>query len=157
MDVFWEELTFGLGDRRELIRTIIRLIASVLIAAIIGYQREAAGKAAGLRTHILVSVGGTIFVLACISAGMREDATSRVMQGIATGIGFIGAGTIIKRETQVEGLTTAAGLWATCAIGVVIGLGELGIALIAAVVTFAVLAVVGRIEAKRTDIENNTN
>lgn len=154
MDVFWEELTFGLGDRRELTRIIIRLIASVLIAGIVGFQRETAGKAAGLRTHILVSVGSTIFVLGCIGAGMREDATSRVIQGIATGIGFIGAGTIIKRGTQVQGLTTAAGLWATCAIGVVIGLGELGIAIIAAVLTFIVLAVVGRIEDKYMDNDN---
>jgi len=154
MDILWEELTFGLGDRRELIRIVIRLIASVLIAGIVGFQRETAGKAAGLRTHILVSVGSTIFVLGCIGAGMREDATSRIIQGIATGIGFIGAGTIIKRETHVQGLTTAAGLWATCAIGVVVGLGELGIALIASVLTFIVLAVVGRVEDKYSDNDN---
>lgn len=148
MDVLWEELTFGLPDGRQFIQVIVRLTASVLIAGIVGYQREASGKAAGLRTHILVSIGSTVFVLGCIGAGMREDAISRVIQGIVTGIGFIGAGTILKRETSIHGLTTSAGLWTTCAIGVLIGLGELGIAIMAAIVTFLVLAVVGRFEQK---------
>ncbi|NOT48189.1 MAG: MgtC/SapB family protein [Acidobacteria bacterium] len=146
MDVLWDELSFGLLDRRQLIQVIVRMISSVLIASIIGFQREAARKSAGLRTHILVSLGSTIFVIGCIGAGMREDAISRVIQGIITGIGFIGAGTIIKRETNIKGLTTSAGLWATCAIGVIVGLGELGIALIAAVLIFLVLTIVRRIE-----------
>ena len=151
MDVLWEELTFGLPERRQLIQIAVRLAASVVIAGLIGFQRESAGKSAGLRTHILVSLGSTIFVLACIGAGMREDATSRVIQGIVTGIGFIGAGTILKRETQIVALTTAAGLWATCAIGVLIGLGELGIALLAAVVILVVLTAVRWIEEKYID------
>ncbi len=148
MDVIWDELTFGLPDRRQFIQVIVRLTASVLIAGIIGYQREASGKAAGLRTHILVSIGSTLFVLGCIGAGMSEDGISRVIQGIVTGIGFIGAGTILKRETDIKGLTTSAGLWTTCAIGVLIGLGEVGIAIMAAIVTFIVLAVVGRFDQK---------
>jgi putative Mg2+ transporter-C (MgtC) family protein len=141
MDVFWDELTFGLPERKQFIQVIVRLLASVLIAGLIGYQRESSGKSAGLRTHILVSLGSTVFVLGCIGAGFREDATSRVIQGIVTGIGFIGAGTIIKREAEsrIEGLTTSAGLWTTCALGVVVGLGELGIALISGVVAFLVL------------------
>jgi len=151
MDVLWEELTFGLPDRRQFIQVVVRLTASVLIAGIIGYQREASGKAAGLRTHILVSIGSTVFVLGCIGSGMHEDAISRVIQGIVTGIGFIGAGTILKRETDIKGLTTSAGLWTTCAIGVLVGLGELGIAIMAAIVTFLVLAVVGRLEQKYSD------
>ena len=151
MDVLWDELTFGLPDRRQFIQVVVRLTASVIIAGIIGLQRESAGKAAGLRTHILVSLGSTIFILGCIGVGMREDAMSRVIQGIVTGIGFIGAGTIIKRETQIEGLTTSAGLWATCAIGVVVGLGELGIALMAAVAALIVLTVVRWVEARYVD------
>lgn len=154
MDVLWEELTFGLPDRRQFIQVIVRLAASVLIAGIVGYQREASGKAAGLRTHILVSIGSTVFVLGCIGAGMREDAISRVIQGIVTGIGFIGAGTILKRETDIKGLTTSAGLWTTCAIGVLIGLGELGIAIMTAIVTFLVLTVVGRLEQKFIDSDD---
>ena len=156
MDVLWEELTFGLPDRRHFIQVLVRLTASVLIAGIVGYQREASGKAAGLRTHILVSIGSTVFVLGCIGAGMREDAISRVIQGIVTGIGFIGAGTILKRETDIKGLTTSAGLWTTCAIGVLIGLGELGIAIMAAIATFLVLTVVGRLEHKFIDKDDQT-
>lgn len=151
MDVLWNELTFGLPERKQLIQVIVRLLASVIVAGIIGFQRETAGKSAGLRTHILVSLGSTVFVLGCIGAGMHEDALSRVIQGIVTGIGFIGAGTILKRETQIEGLTTSAGLWTTCAIGVVIGLGELGIALISAVIALIVLTVVRWVEERYVD------
>lgn len=155
MDVIWDELTFGLPDRRQLIQVVVRLLASVVVAGLIGLQRESAGKAAGLRTHILVSLGSTVFVLGCIGAGFREDAISRVIQGIVTGIGFIGAGTILKREakSQIKGLTTSAGLWTTCAIGVVIGLGELGIALIAAVIALIVLTGLRWFEARYVDSE----
>ena len=148
MDVLWNELTFGLPERTQLIQVIVRLSASVLIAGIIGFQREAAGKEAGLRTHILVSLGSTVFVLGTIGAGWHEDAQSRVIQGIVTGIGFIGTGTILKQGTDIKGLTTSAGLWTTCAIGVIVGLGEIGIALITAILTFIVLAIVGRIEER---------
>ena len=157
MDVFWDELTFGLPEQKQLIQVIVRLLASVLVAGLIGFQRESAGKAAGLRTHILVSLGSTVFVLGCIGAGFREDAVSRVIQGIVTGIGFIGAGTILKRESEarIEGLTTSAGLWTTCAIGVVIGLGELGIALISAVIAFLVLTALQWFEARYVDKEGD--
>lgn len=154
MDVLWEELTFGLPERKQLLRVLIRVAASVLLAGLVGYQRESAGKAAGLRTHILVSLGSTIFVLGAIGAGMREDAVSRVIQGIITGIGFIGAGTILKKEFDIKGLTTSAGLWTTCAIGVVVGLGELGIALIAAILTFAVLTVVQYVENRDPEVSD---
>jgi putative Mg2+ transporter-C (MgtC) family protein len=151
MDVLWNELTFGLPDRTQFIRVVVRLVASVIVAGIIGIQRESVGKSAGLRTHILVALGSTVFVLGAIGAGMHEDAISRVIQGIVTGIGFIGAGTILKRETQIHGLTTSAGLWTTCAIGVVIGLGELGIGLISGVIALIVLTVVRRIEERYVD------
>lgn len=148
MDVLWEELTFGLPDRRQFIQFCVRMLMSVLLGGLIGYQRETAGKAAGLRTHILVSLGSTVFVLGCIGANFGQDAVSRVIQGIVTGIGFIGTGTILKREADIQGLTTSAGLWTTCALGVVIGLGELGVAIIAAVLAFVVLTVIARIEAR---------
>jgi len=147
MDVLWEELTFGIPERRQLIQVVVRLLASALIAGIIGFQRESAGKSAGLRTHILVSLGSTVFVLGCIGFDMGSDAISRVIQGVVTGIGFIGAGTILKRGSNVEGLTTSASIWMTCAVGILIGLGELGIALIAAVLTFSILALVGKVES----------
>jgi putative Mg2+ transporter-C (MgtC) family protein len=151
METVWNELTFGLPESKQLIQVIVRLLASVLIAGIIGFEREASGKSAGLRTHVLVALGSTVFVLGAMNAGMHEDAVSRVIQGIVTGIGFIGSGTIIKQDVKIHGLTTSAGLWTTCAIGVVVGLGEIGIALIAGALAFLVLTVVGKIEDRYVD------
>ena len=148
MEIFWEELTSGMPDRGQLVRVIIRLVAATLLGAVVGYQREKAGKPAGLRTHILVSLGTTVFVLACSGVGMSSDGLSRVIQGIATGIGFIGAGSILKlnEERDIQGLTTSAGIWITAAIGVAVGLGSLGVALLSTFLTLIVLALVGRVE-----------
>lgn len=145
MDIFWSELTTGIPEGRQLIVIIIRLLASVLCGAAIGWERETAGKAAGLRTHILVTSGTTVFVLGCMGAGMTadSDAISRVIQGIVTGIGFVGAGSILKRESEsrIQGVTTSAGIWMAAAIGVTIGLGGLGLALMATVLSLIVLRV----------------
>lgn len=148
MEILWQELSFGFADRNELIRILIRLFASFLCGGLIGFQREKFGKPAGLRTHILVSLGTTVFVLGCSGAGMGSDALSRIIQGIVTGIGFIGAGSILKidAERDVKGLTSAAGVWMTAAIGVVIGLGELGLALITTALTLIVLTAIASIE-----------
>ena len=137
METFWTELTAGIPDSTELAHMLIRLIAAILLGALVGLQRERAGKAAGLRTHILVALGTTMFVLASTSSGMSLDAVSRVIQGLATGIGFIGAGAILKLNDtrEIQGLTTAAGIWMTAAIGVAIGLGNLGLAILATVLT----------------------
>src|SRR5262245_13183201 len=124
MEIFWEELASGLPDSRQLVRVIIRMIAASLLGAIVGIQREKAGKPAGLRTHMLVCLGTAVFVLACSGVGMSLDGVSRVIQGIVTGIGFVGAGSILKlnEERDIQGLTTAAGVWMTAAIGVAVGL-----------------------------------
>ena len=116
----------------------------MLAGGIIGFQREASGKAAGLRTHILVCMGTALFVLAAAGSDMQQDAMSRVVQGLATGIGFLGAGAILKLESsrQIRGLTTAAGIWLTAALGVAIGLGQLGTAAIGTAFAWVVLAVV---------------
>jgi putative Mg2+ transporter-C (MgtC) family protein len=113
-------------------------------------QREKAGKPAGVRTHMLVSLATALVVLACAGMGMQFDAQSRVIQGIVTGIGFIGAGSILKlsEERDIQGLTTAAGLWLTAAIGIACGVGTLGIALIASIVTVGLLALAGIIESR---------
>ena len=141
MDVFWSELSFGIPDGRQFVILLIRLIASAVLGAAIGYERETAGKAAGLRTHILVTSGTTVFVLGCAGAGMESDALSRVIQGIVTGIGFVGAGSILKKENEhnIQGVTTSAGIWMAAAIGVSVGLGELGLALLATLLSLAVL------------------
>jgi putative Mg2+ transporter-C (MgtC) family protein len=142
MDVIWEELLAGLGDARQLIHVLIRLTAATLLGAVIGIQRERAGKPAGLRTHMLVTLGTAVFVLACAGVGMSSDGLSRVIQGIVTGIGFIGAGSILKLSEQrdVQGLTTAAGVWMTAAIGVAVGLGSLGVALLSTIFTLIILS-----------------
>jgi len=141
MDPLWEELTNGFPDRHRLVIVLVRLFAAVLLGAVVGIERERAGKPAGLRTHMLVSLGTAVVVIACSDAGMSHDGLSRVIQGIVTGIGFIGAGTILKLNEQgeIQGLPTAAGVWMTAAIGVAAGLGILGIALIGTVVTVLVL------------------
>jgi len=145
MDIFWEELTSGLPNERQLVHVIIRLVAATLLGAIVGLQRERAGKPAGLRTHILVTLGTAVFVLACSGVGMSSDGLSRVIQGIVTGIGFIGAGSILKlnEERDIKGLTTAASVWMTAAIGVAVGLGSLGVALLSTLFTLIILALAG--------------
>ena len=141
MELLWQELTNGLPDSTRLWTLLIRVIAATLLGALLGFQRERAGKPAGLRTHILVSVGTAVVVLACASSGMDMDGLSRVIQGIVTGIGFIGAGSILKvsEEKDIRGLTTAAGLWLTAAVGVACGLGTIGIAIIASILALIVL------------------
>ena len=145
MDLLWQELTHGLPDTRQLVTVLLRVIAAVVLGGIVGIEREKAGKPAGLRTHILVSVGTALVVLACAGSGMSMEGLSRVIQGIVTGIGFIGAGSILKldEERDIKGLTTAAGLWLTAAIGVACGLGALGVAIIGAVVALLILALEG--------------
>jgi putative Mg2+ transporter-C (MgtC) family protein len=148
MEIFWEELTAGLPNARQLAHVLIRLTAAALLGAVIGFERERAGKAAGLRTHILVALGTCVFVLSCAGYGMSSDGLSRVIQGIVTGIGFLGAGSILKINEQrdIQGLTTAAGIWITAAIGVAVGLGTLGLAILATVLTLIVLTLLGRFD-----------
>jgi putative Mg2+ transporter-C (MgtC) family protein len=127
---------------------VIRLLVAMLLGAIVGIQREQTGKPAGLRTHMLVALGAALFVLASVEFGMTSADLSRVIQGLATGIGFIGGGAILKlsAEREIQGLTTAAGIWMTAAIGVAVGLGRIVLALLSVLLTWFILAVVGKIE-----------
>jgi putative Mg2+ transporter-C (MgtC) family protein len=148
MDTLWQELTLGLGSAVQLERMLIRVVVAVVLGGLVGIQREHAGKPAGVRTHMLVCLGTAVVVLACAGMGMQQDAQSRVIQGIVTGVGFIGAGSILKlsQERDIQGLTTAAGLWMTAAIGIACGVGTIGIALLSAVLTVILLALAGVIE-----------
>jgi putative Mg2+ transporter-C (MgtC) family protein len=154
MDLLWSELTGGIPDGQHLAVILIRLLAATVLGATIGYEREKAGKPAGLRTHILVTAGTAVFILGCLGAGIHSnsDAISRVIQGIITGIGFVGAGSIMKRETEknIQGITTSAGIWMTAAIGVTIGLGGLGLAIVATALTLVVLRVTHWFERRTT-------
>jgi len=157
MDLLWHEFTAGFPDRTRLAVVLIRVIAATLLGAFVGIERERAGKPAGLRTHILVCLGTTVVVLACSSVNMGLDGLSRVIQGIVTGIGFVGAGSILKlsEQREIRGLTTAAGLWMTAAIGVAVGLGGLGLAVIGTVLTLLVLALEHMVDSRIRTRKNN--
>lgn len=136
-------------------RVSIRLLLAAILGGLLGYERETHGKAAGLRTHMLVAIGSALFVLVPELAGAEHDALSRVIQGIVTGIGFLGAGTILKgrRETEVLGLTTAAGIWLTAAIGITVGLGHEATAVLGTLLALFVLNfvphVIDRLQARK--------
>ncbi|MNT54302.1 putative Mg(2+) transport ATPase [compost metagenome] len=119
---------------------------AVVLGGLIGYEREAAGKAAGLRTHMLVALGSALFVLVPLQAGVPLADMSRVLQGLIAGIGFLGAGAILKQsdEAHIKGLTTAASIWMVAAIGVAAGLGRETTAVIATVFTLIILQILWR-------------
>jgi putative Mg2+ transporter-C (MgtC) family protein len=119
---------------------VLRLLLAATLGAIIGFQRERAGKAAGLRTHILICVGAALFTIASLYGfGFGVD-PSRVAAGIVTGIGFLGAGAILHRQGGiVEGLTTAATIWAVAGIGLAVGAGLYLVSAVTMVITLAVL------------------
>jgi putative Mg2+ transporter-C (MgtC) family protein len=128
-----------------------RLGLAALLGALMGIQRERVHSAAGLRTHILVGLGAALFVLADLESGGGQDAVSRVVQGVIAGIGFLGAGTILKigDRAEVLGLTTAASIWVTAAVGVAAGLGHVWLAGLAAILGWFVLGPLARFEKKR--------
>jgi putative Mg2+ transporter-C (MgtC) family protein len=125
MNEFLDELRTELPTVHELLSVSFRLGLASVLGAIPGLQREKQGQAAGLRTHMMVALGAAIFVMAALEAGATIDATTRVIQGLATGIGFVGAGAILKssQEHEIRGLTTAASIWLTAGIGTAVGLG----------------------------------
>ncbi|MBB6564034.1 putative Mg2+ transporter-C (MgtC) family protein [Acidovorax soli] len=128
-------------DAGEATRIVVRLAVAAVLGGLLGWEREHAGKAAGIRTHMLVAMGAALFVLVAQQVGISAADNSRVIQGIVAGVGFLGAGTILKgdAEHQVKGLTTAAGIWLTAAIGVAAGLGREVTAVLSAVLALAVL------------------
>ena len=153
METFLNEMVSGLPTCEQAFRVFIRLLAATLLGAVVGYERERTGKSAGLRTHMLVAVSAAMFVLAPLEAGMSASDVSRIIQGIATGIGFIGAGAILKvtGDREIQGLTTAAGIWMTAAVGLAAGLGRLGLAAIGVALAWIILYIVARIEPQIPD------
>ena len=153
VDSLLAELTSGLPDIKQSVSLLTRLVIAMLCGALIGAQREAIGKPAGLRTHMLVAMGAALFVLAPLHIGMELEGISRVIQGIITGIGFLGAGAILKLQEKrvIEGLTTAAGIWMTAAVGIAAGLGRLGLALVSTILAWITLSLIGRIENRMNE------
>lgn len=145
MTQFIDELRVGFFTAEDGARVTIRLLAAMLAGAIAGFDRERIGKAAGIRTHMLVASGSALFILSTQLQGVSVD-VSRAIQGVAAGIGFIGGGAILKssEDREIHGLTTAAGIWMTAAIGVAAGLGHTLLAVIAGVIVLVILNLLPR-------------
>ncbi len=152
--MWWEQILAtlheefsDLADTSDVTRVIVRLLVALALGAVLGYERESIGAAAGLRTHMLVAMGSALFVLVPMQAGTPLEDMSRVMQGIVTGVGFLGAGAILKlRSGEISGLTTAAGIWLTAAVGVAAGLGLMATAVLSALLAWVVLSLLRRIK-----------
>jgi len=137
-----------LADPAALTRIVLRLVVAVALAAVIGYERELRGTAAGLRTHMMVGLGVALLVATTSESHMEPTEVGRVIQGILAGIGFLGAGAIIKQDEkeQVKGLTTAASIWTTAAIATAAGLGREATAIVATILAIVILALLLRLE-----------
>ena len=138
---------FSLPDAGTTTVMLVRLFTAALLGGMLGMERERKGRAAGLKTHILVSIGSALFVMAPLLSGIDPGDVTRVMQGIVSGIGFLGAGAIIKleRDERIEGLTTAAGIWMVAAIGMAAGMGMEIVALATTLIALAVVNTIPRI------------
>lgn len=136
-----------LPDAGQVTHVVVRLVLAAVLGGLLGWQRERVGKAAGLRTHMLVALGASFFVFVPQQSGMSNADLSRIIQGLTAGIGFIGAGAILKTaesEGKIQGLTTAAGIWLTAAIGVAVGLGREATAVLGTLFALAILSWLSR-------------
>ncbi|HET6565803.1 MAG TPA: MgtC/SapB family protein [Xanthomonadales bacterium] len=149
LDVDWNTIVYHL----------VLMGASYLLALPIGWNRERNSRSAGLRTFPLVAVATCGFILVGIDVLADQSAQARVMEGVITGIGFIGGGAILKNRTTVSGTATAASLWATCAIGVAVAWQRFEIALVLSLVTFLTLQLMPEIKplvSSKTDSETDS-
>lgn len=151
MDGWWHEAWnviqhefSDLPSVSQFTRVCVRLFMAILLGGIIGYERESAGSTAGFRTHMLVALGSALFVLVPLQTDMGSDGISRVLQGVVSGIGFLGAGAIIKhgQGMEVHGLTTAASIWLTCAVGLAAGMGFEAMAIVSTLFALLILLLV---------------
>lgn len=140
----WAQLTndsFNLGPH------LMALVIAYLLALPLGWDREKEERSAGLRTFPLVAIASCGFVQAAETVmGNNPEAMSKVIEGLITGIGFIGGGAILRMKTSVRGTATAASLWATGAIGTAVGLGAVDVAVVLAIVTFVTLKLLSPIK-----------
>lgn len=132
-------------------KMVFQIVLAALLGSFVGFEREYTGKAAGLRTYALVCLGAALFTILSKSGfnefvGISSFDPSRVASQIVVGIGFIGAGLIIFREQRIEGLTTAAGLWAMAAVGMAVGSGYYLLAVFASLLIFIILSLFGKLK-----------
>ena len=130
-----------LPDVAEVTRLCLRLLVAVVLGGVLGYERERTGAAAGFRTHMLVALGSALFVLVPLQAGTEIGDISRVLQGVIAGIGFLGAGAIMKSsdDQEIRGLTTAASIWLTAAVGIAAGMGREATAVVSTLFALMIL------------------
>ncbi len=152
MPSIWSIITQEFSDVPDLAEATvicIRLAVATVLGGLIGYDRERRGKAAGLRTHMMVSLGAALFILVPLRSGMEVADASRVLQGIIAGIGFLGAGAILKQDKfgDIKGLTTAASIWVAAAVGISAGMGREMTAIIGTLAALFILVVMARVEA----------
>jgi len=135
-------------DTAQITRITLRLLIAATLGGLLGYEREQKGKAAGLRTHMLVALGAALFVLIPQQAGASIADLTRVLQGLVAGVGFLGAGAIImgNRREEARGMTTAAGIWLTAAIGVAAGMGREATAVLSTFLALAILHLIPKVE-----------
>lgn len=154
MSPWWQEIGTTLQEEfsdlpsvPQVVRVFVRLLLAAILGGALGFEREQKGKAAGIRTHMLVALGSALFVFIPEQAGMHVADISRVLQGVIAGIGFLGAGTIVKgkEEETVKGLTTAAGIWLTAAIGVAAGMGREATAVLSTILALIILTLVPKV------------
>ena len=173
METLWQEVWKSVQadfadvkDVAKVTQLVLRMLLATLLGSFLGYQRERQGKEAGLRTHMLVALGSTFFVLIPLQAGMPLGDLSRVLQGLIAGIGFLVAGAILKQQDpqQIYGLTTAAGLWLTASVGIAVGLGRETSAILGTVLALIILSLLPRVrpsaeaqEAPREDKASYTH
>ena len=143
-------------DVSTVTRVTLRLVLAAVLGGMLGYERELKSRSAGVRTHMLVAVGAALFVIGPLQSGVPLSDMSRILQGIVQGIGFLGAGAIVIRATErkVEGLTTAANIWATAGIGMIAGLGLEATAVLSAGVMLIILAVIPRIIPRSRNLDS---
>jgi putative Mg2+ transporter-C (MgtC) family protein len=142
----WSDLT------REFGSSLIQLSTAAVLGGVVGFERQVHGQWTGLRTHMAVAMGAAVFAVAgaAASAESNPSETTRVIQGIATGIGFLGAGAILKLgdRREVKGLTTASSIWLAAAVGATAGLSMYGLALATTLVSLAILALLRPFEKR---------
>lgn len=145
----FSELTQSIPST-HLVRICLRLLVALVAGGLVGIQRELTHKPAGLRTHMLLALGTALFVILADEAGMSKSDLARVLQGLVTGIGFLGGGAILKlaAEHEIHGLTTAAGLWMTAAASAAAGIGQLALAILGVVLGLVVLAAFVKVEMR---------
>ena len=146
----FSEITQSIPNAQQMVRIGVRLFVALLVGGLVGIQRELTHKPAGLRTHMLLALGTALLIVAADASGMSRSDLSRVVQGLVTGIGFLGGGAILKltAEREIHGLTTAAGLWMTAAAGAAAGLGQLTIAVLGTCLGLLVLAAFVKVEKR---------